>query len=106
MKNMVNILPMGACPKCAHKQFIVIESVCTGYLTNEDGSIIDANEYNYMAVGRCCNCNTTFDMMPTSYGFIPMTNLRKIIYDYVPHSLNERSSIKLENNPMYNKKEE
>lgn len=87
MKNMVNIIPLGACPKCGHKQFVVSEQQITEYLTNADGEIVDGIDVEYDAVGMCCNCNATFDMYPTKEGFIPLTNLRKILLNYTPHMI-------------------
>ena len=86
MKEMVNIIPLGACPKCGHKQFIVIEHQLNEYLTNPDGEIIDSLDLDYDAEGMCINCNSRFKMLPTREGFIPLTRLRKIIFDYTCHA--------------------
>ena len=85
MKNMVNIIPLGACPKCGHKQFVVSELQINEYLTNPDGEIIDSLDVDYDAEGYCMNCGAQFKMYPTKEGFIPLTRLRKIMLDYTPH---------------------
>jgi len=87
MIEMVNIVPSGACPKCGHKQFVVLESQLRKFLTNADGETIDHSELDYNAEGMCCNCNSVFKMMPTWKGFIPLTRLREIMFDYSPHAL-------------------
>lgn len=82
MNNMVNIIPIGSCPKCGHRQFIVSEHQINEYLTNADGEIIDSLDVEYDAIGMCINCNTEFKMYPTREGFIPLTRLREIMLDY------------------------
>lgn len=86
MKEMVSIIPLGACPKCGHKQFVVSELQISEFLTNADGTIIDSVDDEYDAEGMCLNCNSRFKMYPTTEGFIPLTKLREIIFDYTPHS--------------------
>ena len=81
-KQMIRLIPQGSCPKCQHKQFVVYDNQSTMYLTNRDGAIIDSKELDHISVGMCCNCGTTFEMFPTSEGFIPLTPMRKIVYDY------------------------
>lgn len=87
MKEMVNIIPLGACPKCGHKQFVVSEQQVNEYLTNPDGEIIDSIDIEYDAEGMCMNCNSRFRMYPTKEGFIPLTRLREIMLNYTPHVL-------------------
>lgn len=87
MKEMVNIVPLGACPKCGHKQFVVSELQINEYLTNPDGEIIDSIDVEYDAEGMCLNCNSKFKMYSTREGFIPLTRLREILFDYTPHVL-------------------
>lgn len=86
MKEMVNIVPLGSCPKCGHKQFVVSEYYAVEYLTNPDGEIIDSNDTYHDAKGMCVNCNSEFTMYPTREGFIPVTKLRAIMLDYTPHA--------------------
>lgn len=85
MKEMVTIIPLGACPKCGHRQFVVSEMQINEYLTNPDGEIIDSLDVEYDAEGYCINCNSTFKMYPTREGFIPLTRLREIMLGYTPH---------------------
>ena len=85
MKEMVKIVPLGSCPKCGHKQFVVSEQQVTEYLTNRDGEIIDSLDVEYDAEGMCLNCNSIFKMYPTKEGFIPLTRLREIMFGYTPH---------------------
>lgn len=99
MKEMISIIPIGSCPKCGHKQFLVIETQQDAYLTNRDGEIIDHKELYNHAVGICANCASEYDMIPTSYGFIPATELRKILYKYTVHYV-EDEPIKCIDNPM------
>ena len=86
MKEMVSIVPLGSCPKCGHKQFVISELQINEYLTNRDGEIIDSFEADYDARGICVNCSSEFKMYPTFEGFIPLTRLREIILDYTPHT--------------------
>lgn len=86
MKEMVHIVPLGSCPKCGHRQFIVSEHVYTEYLTNPDGEVVDSDIIDWDAEGMCCNCKTIFEMYPTRDGFIPLTRLRKIMLEYTPHT--------------------
>lgn len=104
MINMVKVIPNGSCPYCGHKQFVVIESQLNIFLTNRDGEIIDNKELSYKARGKCCNCNREFEMMQTTYGFIPLSPLRKIIYNHTNHNESEEE-YEVINNPMYKEME-
>ena len=100
MQEMCRIVPVGACPNCGHQQFVVVESEVDTYLTGPDGKILDSREESYSAKGMCCTCNRVFDMEPTSYGFIPMTPLKKYFMRlklYVPEVEEEPLAIP---NPM------
>ena len=99
MKEMINIIPIGSCPKCGHKQFVVVESQQNIYLTDRDGEILDHRELYNHSVGKCVNCKSEYDMIPTRYGFIPATELRKILYKYTVHYI-EEEPIKYIDNPM------
>lgn len=85
MKEMVKTVPLGACPVCGHKQFYVVDSVMNEYITDMNGEVVDSAEHGYKAYGKCMRCETEFDMMRTTYGFIPMTPLRKLFFEYTPH---------------------
>lgn len=100
MKEMVYIINNGSCPTCGNKQFIVAEHQTMLYLTDGNGEAINSKELNYKAIGKCCNCGKEFEMMPTSYGFIPLTRLRKILFEYTPHCIHEEELEDVEN-PMY-----
>lgn len=102
MKEMVSIIPLGACPKCGHRQFVVSELQMNEYLTNPDGEIIDTLEVNYDAQGMCVNCGTEFRMYPTREGFIPMTRLREIMFNYSPHLkiIQQEKMVDILPNPM------
>lgn len=102
MVEMVKVVPLGSCPKCGHKQFVVMESQIKKYLTNQDGEVIDYEETDYNAAGMCCNCNAIFKMIPTLEGFVPLTRIREILYDYSPHALNSLPTYEVKNyfNPM------
>ena len=86
MKEMVNIIPVGSCPTCGHKSFVVSEIQYDEYLTNADGEIVDSLEIEHSAAGMCLNCNKVFKMHPTREGFIPLTRLREIMLDHISHS--------------------
>lgn len=98
MIEMVTNVPQGSCPSCGHKQFIVSEIQSNNYLTDRDGYIIDHNESMYSCVGMCLNCKKTFEMLALPHKFIPMTRLRKILYE------NEIIEEKFIENPMEVKK--
>ena len=87
MKVMVDVLPNGCCPSCGHMKFVVSEIQHNIFLTNRDGEIIDSKEMSYNATGQCVNCGKVYDMEPTYNGFIPMTPLRKLLYEHTPHYL-------------------
>ena len=71
------------------------------YLTDRDGMVVDYSDDEYAAKGICCNCKKTYDMIPTSTGFIPATDLRRILLDYSPHvSKFYEEQIKQLANPM------
>ena len=80
---LFRVLPKGSCPTCGHSQFIVVESQLDSYLTNSGGEIIDHKEERHVCVGKCVNCGNTFEMYPTNNGFIPLTKLKKLLYDYI-----------------------
>ena len=96
---IVRRIPMGQCPFCKHKQFIVSEIVQTEYLTNRDGQIIDSIEPKYDAVGMCLNCNHTFPMKPIFDGFVPMTPLRQFIDKYIDYG-EKKFNVSEVKNPM------
>ena len=83
MKEMVYSIPLGACPICGHRKFIISEYQMNEYLTNLDGEIIDMNLAGYNAKGICCNCNNVFEMYDIGETFIPLTKLRKLLLDYL-----------------------
>lgn len=97
MKEMCTNIPKGSCPNCGHKQFIVYEQQQNAFITNQDGDIIDSKELSHTAVGKCIRCGQVFDMFSALNRFIPLTELRKILYDYSPYLENENKYIK---NPM------
>ena len=45
-KQMMRLIPMGSCPKCQHKQFVVYDNQSMLFLTNRDGEIIDSKDVN------------------------------------------------------------
>lgn len=98
---MARLIPKGSCPCCGHLQFVVVEAQINYYLTNMDAEIIDSKEKYYHAKGKCCNCGSEYDMIPTREGFIPATPLRKHLFKYSTHYdeiyLDENKYIK---NPM------
>lgn len=100
MKNMVNIISNAKCPVCGHGQFIVTEMIMNHFLTNRDGEVIGGEEADYNARGMCCNCKNVFKMMPTGVGFMPLTKLREILFDYLPYEIDDVDIPKYIENPM------
>lgn len=84
-KEMVRMVPIGACPVCGHNQFIVVESETNLFLTNRDGEVIDSHNYSYQCEGMCCNCKSKFEMLATTERFVPLTPLRKLLYESTNH---------------------
>lgn len=99
MKEMIYKIKKGSCPNCGHKQFIIYERNENLYLTNSDGEIIDSQELTNYAKGKCIRCGKEYDMLSGISQFIPLTDLRKILYNYSPHKI-EEEKIKLISNPM------
>ena len=79
---MIRVLPKGSCPKCGHRQFLVKEISSNLYLTGNDGEIINGREEKYIAVGKCLNCEKEYDMAPGYNCFVPLTPIRKFLYEY------------------------
>ena len=96
-------IPKGSCPNCGHKQFIVKELSSTLYLTNRDGEVIDSQEDYDIAVGKCLSCGKEYDMYPAYNSFIPLTPLRKVLYDFQPAILDRTNDTfdNLQNPIMY-----
>lgn len=105
-KEMFHILPQGACPNCAHKQFVVFESMQNIYLTNRDGEIIDSMEVENKAIGQCVKCGKIYKMIPTSIGFIPATRLRELLFNYGLYKIEEEEKTLPIPNPMEMNKNE
>jgi hypothetical protein len=100
-KEMVRILPAGSCPICGHNQFIVAESELNVFLTDRDGYVIDSKEYGYNCEGVCCNCKNKFEMIASPERFIPLTPLRKLLYENTHHyELAQREGPVSIKNPM------
>lgn len=99
MKEMCRIVPLSACPTCGHKQFVVVESATDCYLTNRDGDIIDHRGLSHAAMGKCCNCGSIYDMISLNERFIPVTKLRKILFEYNDDSSLLKAAIR-STNPM------
>ena len=79
---MIRLLPKGCCPKCGHRRFIVKEILSNLYLTGRDGEIVDSKEEKYIAAGKCLNCGKEYDMAPGYNTFVPLTPIRKLLYEY------------------------
>lgn len=97
---MCRIIPAGACPNCGKGQFVVINKSMNVYLTNRNGEVIDCREYYDGYIGKCCTCGKEYPMMPTYNGFVPMTRLRQLVWDFVQPDIPEIE------NPMRRKKNE
>ena len=107
LKLMAKSIPYGACPNCGHKQFVVIQTTTNIFLTNRDGEITDGCELADRAVGKCGNCGKEMEMFPTRYGFIPLTPLRKIVYEACQQEkhMGEFIDTNQTNNPMLSKED-
>lgn len=104
IKEMCYRVPEGSCPNCGHKQFIVYERNENLYLTNMDGEIIDNNEISNYAIGKCISCGAEYEMISSTTKYIPITKLRKILFDYSPHKFIEDKIINIPNPMEGNKK--
>lgn len=82
-KCMCKILPAGICPNCGGFQFLVYESDVNLFVTGPDGVPVDGKNYSYRADGKCLTCDAEYEMVSTNERFLPLTPLRKILYDYV-----------------------
>lgn len=82
---MVRLLPAGSCPACGHSQFVVAESEFNLFLTDMDGYVTDSKTMDYKCEGMCCNCKRVFEMIATPERFIPLTPLRKLLYENTHH---------------------
>jgi hypothetical protein len=85
-KEMVRLVPIGSCPICGHNQFVVAESELNIFLTNRDGEIVDSSNCSYKCEGMCINCKTRMPMLATPERFIPLTPLRKLLYENINHN--------------------
>ena len=85
-KEMCRIIPIGSCPSCGNKEFVVDEIAHDRYLTNKYGEIKDHAEVSYNALGICTKCSAIYPMIPNRDGFIPASRLRAIMYEYTPHN--------------------
>ena len=92
-REMYTLIPDEACPTCGHSRFIIKDSESNLYLTDNFGNIIDSKEEYHICVGKCLNCGKEYSMLPTKNKFIPLTNLRKYLYEY--------SNTVLEHDTMY-----
>ena len=102
---MMRLVPKGSCPRCGHRQFIIKEIQSNLYLTGRDGEIIDSKEEKYVAVGKCTNCGREYDMAPGYNTFIPLTPIRKFLYEYSTPELVEAQPRDMEYipNPFWKK---
>lgn len=83
--NMVRIIPARTCPNCGHSEFIIHQSTSMVYLTDRDGEIKDQLQDREVIKGICLRCKREYDMLQTINGFIPMTQLRKLLYQNTHH---------------------
>jgi len=81
-QEIMTVLPDGCCPVCGHSQFIVKEIESNLFLTNQFGEIIDSREEKYACVGKCLMCGKEYSMYSAPNKFIPLTPIRKILYEY------------------------
>jgi hypothetical protein len=52
------------------------------FLTGRDGEIVDSKEEKYVAVGKCLSCGREYEMAPGYNTFVPLTPIRKFLYEY------------------------
>ena len=79
-KMLAKIVNIHSCPNCGNNKFFVKEAVINEYLINKDGELKDSREVYNNTIGVCLTCGNKYKMMPTSYGFIPMTGLRQLLF--------------------------
>lgn len=107
MKELCYIIPKGSCPTCGHKQFIVYHRTEILSLTDMEGQIIDSQNISDYAIGKCINCGKEYDMIILNETYIPATPLRKLLYEYDPHTFYDENIIESNiPNPMEMNKNE
>lgn len=97
-KEICKLISPKACPKCGRKEFLIYENTEELYLTNRAGEIIDHNGMSYSCKGVCLNCKSTYDMLSVTNGYIPLTKLRKLLYNYPIDDKDH--DVKVLDNPM------
>ena len=100
-ERMLRPIPLNSCPKCHHQQFLVKTVESTIFFTDRNGVIVHHQPEIDMAFGKCLNCGYECDMMSTLVGFMPLTPLRKILFDFQHDQLNDNEfDGDIEDNPM------
>lgn len=100
MKEMCILRNNGSCPICGHSQFVVIENQINISLTDIDGNVLETREAEHEAHGKCVFCGNECEMLPTTYGFIPLSPLRKFLYKEVPQYIPKLKEYQKTENPM------
>ena len=90
---MCRKVPINACPKCGHKQFIVRDVSINTLATDREGKIHDLLSEEKTAVGLCLNCNAIFELYPAYDSYIPLTPIRKFLREYQPIYLDKTNNI-------------
>ena len=80
-KNMCNIISYDTCPRCGNSEFLVYEKQEDMYYT-KNSKILGSDNLSYKCQGICIKCKTIYDMLNTPSKFIPLTPLRKILFDF------------------------
>lgn len=81
MIQMCHRIPPGICPNCKADSFVVYESDINAYITNAEGTPVSVKNMNNRCVGICMNCKKEYPMLSTPTKFIPLTPLRKFLYE-------------------------
>ena len=90
-KEMCRMLPYGACPKCAGRQFVVYECEESEYITGVDGEILEYDNLGYRCYGKCIRCGYEYDMIQYNGKFFMSSPLRDLIakpYIFWPNIVN------------------
>ena len=95
-KNMCKIIPYDACPRCGNREFLIYEKEENVFYTKQ-GNLQAIDNISYKCQGTCIKCKTIYDILNTPTMFIPMTPLRKVLFNY-PKEENEK--LKQLKNPM------
>ena len=97
IKEMCEVDNITSCPRCKNSEFIIYEGEENLYHENKYGKIDGIENMSYACKGLCMNCKTIYDMQSTNTGFIPLTPIRKLLFENTEDNIVEEPIIA---NPM------